>query len=505
MSRRISIFFFFISALFFLSSGLHAAERVRIMEPSLYAPDNLAFLKKGIQQLLANRVEAAGELASRPEAASFELRSSLTAFGGTLVTDFTLARISSGESVLFKRYTTQKQEEILDQINTFGEEVVAFLAKEPASATPAPMAAQTATTPFYAQPAVPPQYQIPVAQAPTHTVQGYQIVNTGRVEEDKLISMDIGDLQGSGSAELALAFSREVRVLDLKMERLLAKLSLAQYEEVIRMDVLDTDKNGKAEIWLTVVNTNSQKLRSRVLELSGTGLNTLAGPENRFFAKARNQRGEAIMLSRMRGFKMEVFSGDIQEAKISGKKIALSKTDIAYTDLFGDIPVRIRDAKTMDVFKISDAGHLSLFDAADNLLWKSENAYAGLPIALTHDTADGDKYDRTARYYLHAKCIALDHGNGKESLIVADNEESIGRLFQRVRMFKTGSLHAMTWNGYTVDIAQLSPELQGYIADFVLLPGNPGAPAQVLLGLVKGGGDLSLSSKTQFLVLTVPR
>lgn len=505
MPRRMSVFLFFLSVFFLLFQTVHAAERVRVMEPTVYAPDNLAFLKKGIQQLLTNRIEAAGELASQPEAASFEVRSSLTAFGGTLVTDFTLARISSGESVLFKRYTTQKQEEILSQINTFGDDIVSFLAKEPVSAPASSMAAAPAgTVPFYMQPAVPPQYQVPVAQAPVQTVQGYQIVNTGKMEEDKLISMDTGDLLGNGELELLFVFPREVRVLDIRMEKILARLSLAHYEEALRAEVLDTDNNGKAEIWLTVVNTNSRKMRSRVLEVSGNTLNTLAGPENRFFAKGRNKKGGDIILSRMRGFKTEVFAGEIQEAKLSGKKIVLSQTDLPYSDLFGEIPVRTRGADTLDMFKISDSGHLSLFDTSDNLLWKSENAYAGLPISVNYST-ESDKYDKLARYYLPAKCLVLPHGDGKESLLVADNAESVGRLFQRVRMFKTGSLHALTWNEYTVAITQLSPELQGYLADFVFLPGNPGAPSQVLLGLVKGGGDLSLSAKTQFLILTLPK
>lgn len=484
--------FFFLCILFSLlmaGAPLHAQESVRLAPPILHAPENLKFLGDGITALLTTQMENADLLEKDPEAAGYEIRSVLTAFGGTMVTDLTLMDLDTGKAVLSRRHSTREESEILPEITAFGDAVLTFLQKKgpvAETAPPVPSAIVFQTKEASPLPGAPITFQIQGISAP---------------RQGALVSMDNGDLTGDGAMEIVLADRNTLRLHTADLQRELAAFSLPHYEHILRVDVLDTNGDGKAEIWLTAINSNTQRMRSRVLVFAQGEIREATGIENRFFAKGRNEDGRSILLTRMRGFRNTLFSGNITEARLSGNAIRLHESRHPQDALFDAIPVRVRDLQTQDRLHIGDKGMLSLVSPSGETVWESRDAYAGSPVFIDYvlEQKDGPP----ERFYFPGRTRILSQEGEPEKLLAIRNVEAAGRLFERMRMFRSGSLHLLSWNGYSLEIAGFTQDFDGYIADFIYIPSEKNSPAKVLFALVKGGGNLSLAPETRFVTCSL--
>ncbi|MCW7754612.1 hypothetical protein OOT00_11515 [Desulfobotulus sp. H1] len=484
MRRPVNLFLYLACFLSMASSSLHAAETLRIAPTTVHASGDLQFLGHGITSLLDAQMAAAGRLARNPDEADFEIRTRLTAFGGTMVTDLALIHLATDKVALSRRNSTTDEGDVLPEITTFGDAVLTFFTERP------PVPAQ----------ALP----LPAARQKGQSGPSFEVIHMTAPEKGSVLSMDSGDLTGDGKREIVLVDRRDIRVMDPDLQTTLASLTLPAHENALRMDVMDTSGDGRAEIWLTAINPNTQRMRSQVLVYEKGNLRSVAGPENRFFVKSRNRLGEAVMLTRMRGFRDELFSGPVAEARLGNNRILLSESSHPEVHLFDAIPLRIRGNSLNDYLYIADNGTLSLLSDKKESFWESRLAYAGLPVSMDYAEKSGREAS-SSRHYFTGRTRILADPDGTESLLVLRNVEAAGRLFQRLRIFRTGSLHLLSWNGYEMEIAAETPELDGYIADFILLPASKEEPAKVILAVVKGGGDLSLSPETRFVTCALFR
>lgn len=474
--QRPVLLFFGLFLLLVVSSPLYAREGVHITPPVLHTPEDLHFLREGIHTLLQSQMENNGRLAASPEDAAFELRSTLTAFGGSMVTDLVLIRLPDNDVALSQRHSTKDAGEVLPSITTFGSSVLTFLKKPDGD------------------------FEKNSSPAPPRSMR---VTRISPPRKGALVSMDSGDLTGSGGLEIVLGDRREIRVQDMALEKDLALFSLPHEEQLLRLDVLDTNADGRAEIWITATNTRTQRMCSRVLILDNTELRVVAGPENRFFAKGRTREGLPVLLTRMRGFRETFFSGDTAEARITEKGIVFQASDPPQETLFERLPVRTRTSDMQETLFLKENGTLSLVSPTEGVLWESREAYAGLPTFLEY-VPDQNRVENPAiRYYFPGRIRILPRKGGTESLLIARNIESSGGLFQRIRMFRTASLHLLGWNDFGLESLAASMELDGYIADFIVLPEQGEPSLKILIGLVKGGGNLSLSPETRFVTCTL--
>ncbi|TWI75628.1 hypothetical protein LZ24_00679 [Desulfobotulus alkaliphilus] len=469
--------------LFFIFAGLQplqAKEKVVIFPPVVHASEDLSFLADGVQSLLDAQLDAEGWLTRNTEEASFEIRTRITAFGGTMITDFALISRKTDNVHLSQRRSTKDETEILPEVTAFGDQVLAFLQK---TTRPAPTVKSAS--------------QIPEPQTAADPKPSFEVLGISSPHKGAVVAMDKGDLTGNGEMEIVFADRREVRIMDAALQSTLASFSLPHHENILQMHVLDTKRNGRAEIWLTAVNPGNERMRSRVLVLEKNTIHVAAGPENRFFARGRNAEGGDVILTRLRGFRDRLFSGPVMEAVLGEKGIDLRESSHPENHLFDAIPVRFRTDMPGDRLFIAENGTLSLVSGTEETLWESRKSYGGIPVSMDFSRTQS-RHDEKSRYYFSGRTRILSPTGDSEDLLAIHNAEAAGGLFQRLRIFRTGSLHLLSWNGYEMEVSARTPDLDGYIADFIHIPARDGEPARIILALVKGGGDLSLSPETRF-------
>ncbi|TYT76011.1 hypothetical protein [Desulfobotulus mexicanus] len=460
--------------------SLQAKETVFISPPLIHASEDLSFLADGIQSLLDGQLDSEGWLSRNTKEASFEIRTRITAFGGTMITDFALVQKSTDKIQISQRNSTGNDAALLPEVTAFGDKVLAFLQKTESPAETIISGSKKLEE-----------------QSTADEKTSFEVLHISNPYKGAVVAMDAGDLTGNGEMEIVLADRRLIRIMDASLQNTLASFSLPHYEIALQMHVLDTNKNGQAEIWLTAVNPGNQRMRSRVMVLENDKIHVIAGPGNRFFARGRNSKGEDVILTRLRGFRENLFSGPVMEARVTEKGINLAESSHPENNLFDAIPLSVRDNDPKDRLYMAENGTLSLASENGETFWESRNSYGGIPVSMDYSGSQS-RHDEKNRYYFYGRTRFLSEDGGTEKILALHNSEAAGGLFQRLRIFRTGSLHLLSWNGYEMEVTARTPEFDGYISDFIHIPAKDQEPAKVILALVKGGGDLSLSPETRF-------
>lgn len=515
--------FFFTFFFIFLSSPVMASDlkQVLILPFTINAEKDLAYLNRGMVSMLSSRLyqqdrvatltgtksapnQAAALKMAADSNADYVVFGSITVFGKSVSTDLKLLDVENETTAIaFSRAGTKKGAVIshIDQFAAQAKPVLLGSGAPPSAAAPAPPTPVPVVVPVTPQPAAPTPAvpaAAPAAAAPARPPEW----KSERFRKG-IISIAAGDIDQDGKIEVVMATRRDVLVRRYVKDRLVtvAESKGSRHLTLMGVDVLDLNKNGRPEIFVTCRLADGE-LRSYVLEWINGTLVKIADNQNWYIRALRIPGQGKLLLGQKRGTIMrggnfaslneptELFLAGIYTLRWQGDKLVpaqrqeLPRDVKVYGFTWGDIRGKGQDQVVM----LTDSYRLRVLDRGGRKEWTSSAKYGGNALFIEYKT--GADISEVGRYYLPQRVHLEDlEGDGKLETIVVKNRDSARNLVGRVKSYKQGTVACLDWDVVALKEKWTAETAAGYVSD-VAVADMDGDGARDLVFAVVGSGDL---------------
>ena len=490
-----------------ISFAAEKPARVAVVPFTIHAEKDLSFLKQGIVDMLSSRLAWEGrvEVVSRDEVlkaipdsglltereargigtavdADYVLFGSLTVFGSSVSIDAKMMDISGSRPTLAFFNQSQGMDEVVPRINQFAEEINAavFGRKVAAQALPRQQAPQQAPS-IYAHPekGLEPELRqggfVREGQSPFVVERdaqgGGDFWKSPNIAEE-LKGIALADVDGDGKTETILISAQKVLIYRVEAGRFikLGEYRGESYKNFIGVDAVDTKKDGRAEIFVTSLDTSANRLDSFVLEwqenkpaLTATGLNWY------FRAVDHPLRGR-LLLGQKRGV-TQLFAAGVYELEWNGKAYDAAMP----LDLPGGVTVFgfalgdfMKDGREV-IVALDRYDHLRLLSPSGQKEWESKDTFGGSENFLEVPASGGAKDENPNRVYLPQRILMLDlDRNGQREVLVVRNHAFTGRAFERYRRYDEAQFESLSWDGLGLARSWHTRKVSGYVCDFAV-------------------------------------
>jgi TolB-like protein len=328
-----------------------------------------------------------------------------------------------------------------------------------------------------------------------------------------LQSMSVGDIDGDGQPDMAIAARDRIIAYHLVNNRLVAfgEIELPAGSAAISLDVADLNGNGKAEIYATGVEWITPN--SFGVEWQEKAFDYLF-QNQRWYVRTMHVPGPGLVLVGQRGELDNAFAPGIYQLAVTGNAIqpqerlsvpdALNLYDFSLADLDGD-------GKT-EVIALDEYDNLRVLQPGGKQLWKSDETYGGSLIYVggKNPLAKSDKESletrEKERIYIHSPIIIQDVNNDNlPDVIVNKNLSTASRVLKNMKNYPSGEIHALAWNGIGLTDLWRTRKIDGYVAAYQLdRHADNKDMATLYVGIVTNTGWMDLFSAKDSTVLMYP-
>ncbi|MBI5590975.1 MAG: VCBS repeat-containing protein [Deltaproteobacteria bacterium] len=454
--------------------------------------------------------EAAAISAAAKLKADYVSYGTLTVTNESVRTDARLVRTADGAPQVVFNQTGKNQGEALQQVKLYAAEILKALgSKAPVLAQPVPQPQQQAT--------VDESHRHPdslwTGAVATGSTPIRMMASDGKTEANvwrsikfqaEIKSIAIGDVLGDKQNELVMINDNSVslyRYADGKLE-LIDEFIGEKDHTAIRVDVADINQNGRAEIFVTNLSDEKTRLKSYVLEWDGSKLVKIVQDANWYFKVMRVSGKQPVLLGQQRGM-IELFSKGIHQLTwLDGSYSESSLADVPrglslYSFASGNA---LNDGKEMTVSLTSDL-RLRVFDNTGDMEWTSSERFTGgggyLPYPADVNESSSHEELRIKRYYLPQRVIISDIDNdGNNEVILANNRDMMKNLLPNLRIFKSGHVECLQWEGLAFGLKWRTTDVSGQISDMVVGDLNNDGVDEIVYSVVDIPGSAFNSARS---------
>ena len=537
---------------FFLSTGTIAWSKekssVSVLPFSVHSSENIEYVQQGIWDMLNSRISANSKievitkdtvLANLKEAdkkeltaadvyglgkkmnADFVVWGSITKIGNNVSIDGKLVDIGSYTSSVGIFVQSQGLDEIIPKINDFAQRIANYItggvsvATMP-TATPSPAPEQPSSQAAREKAIISgmkagkkgTSTAIPVKsdpinspQAPDRTDRKFFWMSQEFGIEFK--GMDIGDVNNDGLNECVIIDSSNVFIYQKKGASLtlIQKIPGQKQDNYLSVDVADINNNGTKEIIIS--NIVGDALDSFIIEWKELKFTTIAS-KLPWFLRALNDSSGSIMLFGQRFGTDGPYNSPIQEIIWDGKQYRENKRMKIPEGLsvYGLALDTLENNGTEKIIALDEDDCLVIYDKTDKLLskihtsggnkellWKSNEEYGGSKNYFNHNRQKSHIDDFNDKTFVNLRIISYDaNKDGKKELIIVKNISATGSLFKNLRMFISGKIYDLEWDGSKLAENWKTKEIDGYIADYQLKDLDNDGKNEIILALVLSVG-----------------
>ena len=502
------------------SRGAKAPYKVAILPVDIHSPESLGYMREGLWDMLASRVELEGRVAviekgpvkkalsdlsgeidtdsarkiGQALGADFVLFGSLTKLGDSASLDLKVLEVGSdkpGSSVFIQ---AKRMEEIVMQVDVLArrvDEKILGYSLSPPVEKPAVAGAEPPRD-TAALPAPPPGFRsmTPPMAAPGAAPAGFW---QSTPFSFRIKGMAMGDLDGDGKPEIVMIDERDVWIYRYdKGFNLLKKLEGVKQDHYMAVDVAEIKKDGKAQVFVTNLQGDEgewspRQLKSFVVAYVD-GQYKVVSSDLDWFLRVIDWEGRGpVLLGQKRGYQTS-FEASIFEMGWDGKawketrKLSLSNVFCIY----GFTPF-VHDGKTLYAFIDSDF-RLKAVDQTGKIIWRSTTQYGSTNVfRVKHIPSGVGYYEGDDLAWVNVRVVA----RGDEILILR-NISPIADIFKRQKYYSGGEVQSLIWNGAMFMERWKSVEIPGNLIDFQTQP-IPGALEKELIVAVNLPKDSFLS------------
>jgi TolB-like protein len=524
-------------------------KSVLILPFAINADKDLAYLKKGVADMLASRlaaidgvkVIAAADSGLQPEkipeapdaqtavALGGEVRSdyvlfgSLTVFGDNVSTDARFFDVRQKQALLNFSETGTAKGQVIAHINLLAERIKeeVFGDKTLPPRTPAPTqrpesAEKTETSSAGRE--HPEKLLDKAAGAefggPEETTPAGELPATlwkTQSFKTEIKGFALGDVDGDKNNETVFIDTKTIYVYRQANRRFIkvAEIPGGPQDSFLGIDVADINDNAIAEIFVTSLSSKN-RLRSFVLEWNGNEFKTLAKDENWYFRAIKSAKGAPPLLLGQKGGFNKAFAGPVYVLKwSSGRYTAEDRQRLpdwatVYGLTFGDV---FNDGRESAV-ALTKNDTLSILDQDGKQEWTGSDPYGGSNIFLLApaEKAEAEKVgqiiDPTAfdGVYLQQRIFIadLDKDNQNEVIVVSNFDATRG-LLRRLRKYTSGYFEALIWDNVGLRPQWKTRKFSGYISDYDVDDFDNDGTAELVFAVV-AQSDGAFSDPKSYLV-----
>ena len=239
--------------------------------------------------------------------ADYVLFGSLTVFGNSVSIDAKMVDVLGAQPTVAFFNQSQGMDEVIPKIDLFATEINGKVFGRQATVRHLPEQKPLETPGMYAHPerqfmegrleqGTTPRDSSPfvMSRAADETSGFWKSMNL----KTRLKGLALGDVDGDGRIETVLISSQHLFVYRFEDRRFLKikEIPGERQQQFISVDVADVKQNGRAEIFVTCINVNSQSLDSFVLEWNGNDFEPVTKNEKWYFrVLVHPQRGPLLM------------------------------------------------------------------------------------------------------------------------------------------------------------------------------------------------------------------
>jgi TolB-like protein len=568
--KNISSIFAILTALLILLSGANAtaeektAKTVAVLPFAMHAPESMAYMQNGLRDMLASRLAAnagvtitenakidgllkePGRVLQQQEAEELALKlavdyvvsGSLTSLGGSMSIDakvFPADRASEPQSFYA---SAPKENAVIAAITMLAWDIAekVFSAERPAHTMPARIAQPTPATPAD-DPMIAFRTEHPDKAYKTHgSVYGTgspimmtrsQVGGFTKTQnlDYHLRSMDVGDVDGDGQLDVVMGDTQNVYVYRMINNRLveLGSAEMPARSKIHAISLGDINENGRAEIYVSAADDFLP--HSWAYEWDGSSL-TIMLEDVPWYIKILRVPDEAPVLVGQRGGQSTLLRAGIFRLMKSGTKVMPEQRIVMpdYVNLFDFAMADVTGDGAREIIGINKANRMYVVRPHGSVLWVSDEYYSGTSRYIGEDYdlvgRTGTDQDSThtsnvdtsepgsgKRTYIPSRIIVMDVTNdGIADVILNKNPSTSIKYFENYKVYKTGEIHAMTWNGIGLTGVWQTKKIDGYIPDFQLLSlPDEKNKAKLFVGLVLSRGwSSSFSNTGESTILSYP-
>jgi len=480
--------------------------KVAILPITIHSPESLEYLREGVYAMFSSRVELEGRISLIERAAvkkvvsqfsgeidseaaqklgedlgaDFVVFGSLTKLGDSASLDLKVLDVKGGKAPSPVYVQAGKLEEIIGQVDVLARKVDEKILGYPLSPPPAEKAA-VAEKPAEAPKAMAaiPVLPQPPPPGPGPAPSGKEAYEFGKSQSFpfQIVGMSIADLDGDGRSEVVLIDERNVYIYRWDKEfQLIKKIEGGRLSQNLAVDVGDIRKNGKAEVFVTVMA--DRQFVSFVIGHEEGNFKVIA-KDLKWFLRVIDwgEKGK-VLLGQGKG-RDQGLLWPIYEMAWNGKtyKDSVEAKLPRGLSLNGLCPFAY-EGKTYFAYLDTDS-RLKVMSPEGKVIWRGKDTYGSDNSVRIKDMPQGmGPQDPDDLFFVNVRL--LSQGN---ELFIVKNIGLTGELFKRARSYSKGEVQRMAWTGAMFMETWKSREIAGYMADIQFDGLNPGGEKTLILAV----------------------
>ena len=513
-----------------------APQRVAILPFTANSKEDISYLVRGVRDMLASRLAWGDKVVvMEPDLVARQLKGSkgpysdkkareigkalnadavvfgsITAMGKSVSVDARVVRAKDESPALTAFVQASSLDQVIPQVSNFAQRINADIFARPEALAARKQSAQPAQkaggsgggSSLIEAPASPASQwgergpvnvdKLPPNISPLNPLFLRQL--TG-VESDRywrspringtITSLAVADIDLDGKNEILACLPNSVRVYRLEGPSfvLLSEFKNGPKGKYLFVDAADIDGDGRPEVFIS--NVNDQSIESFVLVWGEGGLRIKVKGLDYYLRVQKNPLGEGHLLFGQQNSMTKPYFGPVYRMKYEGGTYVPDKPqelpefgniyNFALADLNGSgyaMTLMIGPGDTLRVYR----GKEELYKSGE--VYGLSGKFLKAPAGSTVDsTGDEDVW-----FFLPTRLVLNDlDGDGRTEIVVVQNKDSLGTLFEKMRFLYRGTIFSLFWNGMSMVENWRTPRISGNLTDYTIADaGNVGRPALVL-------------------------
>ena len=528
----------------------HAAEpagapvKVAILPFNMHTPSQLMYLQDGIRDMLTSRLGWEGKVQvvdrtavdqatrgvksdisaedaqrmGRTLKADYVVFGSLTGIGQAISIDGKLAPLSGkGEPLSFSAQT-RTLDDVVPQINLFAQEINQKVFARPGEKS------QSARTEEETYSTRNPELLVPTAMLPGEKISYLnpnfiEVTPEGSLRQGGIwrsqdfqggiVGMDVGDLDGDGKVEVAMATQNKVMVYRKEGSglRSLATYNGLNNDHYLWVSVVDLNRDGRAEIYITNLRTltgsrplpsemqqaepgyGREALASLVLTLVGSKLDVECENVPYFINAVEMPKRGKILLGQKKGESTQgAFDSDIYEMQLKSKSLSpLVKAHLpSRCNVFNFAKADLKHDGSEQTILIDSSNYLVILNVAGDQIWRSDRLFGCTTNAFTAKVEDL-RFNQMDYYSIPSPILVTDlnHDGIPEIVVTRTLSEALTKVLpQGLKFYDRGEIVSLSWDQIGLVENWKTREVNGMISAIRVTDLNHDGSEQLVVSLL---------------------